>query len=162
MIAKERFEQMNETAALRELDRAIAYYTRATDAHPGHQAAIVGKNAALELKGKPELALQEAEWAARVVGPAARQHLFLAAELEERGHIEEALLRYRQAVRIEPKNARAHIEFAKFLLKYDNESAGVQHLQHAYTINPRNQWVRNELISRSSLPALAPPPQNRP
>ncbi len=155
MLAKELFDQSNRAAALRELDLALEFYTRAIDSHPGHYAATVGKNLALELKGRPDQALAHAEWAAKIIGPAARQHLFLAEELEERGDLDAALLRYRQAVAIEPGSATAHVEIAKFLLRHQNEEAAVWHLQKAYRINPRDQWVAGELTSRGKLPPLA-------
>lgn len=155
MVARDRMDQMNYAAAMRELDLAIDYYDRALSVHPGHQAVIEGKNVALELKGMPNAALSHAEWAVRVVGPSARQHTFLARELEERGDIEGALLRYRQAVAMEPRNAGAHIAIAKFLLRHENERAAIWHLREAFRLNPNDAWVRDQLATRSSLPAIA-------
>jgi Flp pilus assembly protein TadD len=81
--------------------------------------------------------------------------MFLAKELEERGDTDGALLRYRQAVAMEPQNAEAHVAFAKFLLRYNNEDAAVYHLQAAYRLDPRHEWVVDELIARGKLPPLA-------
>ena len=157
MLAREKYERANRAAAMREVDAAIEYYTGAIDSHPGHRASIIGKNLALELKGQFDEALKHAEWAAEFVGPSADQHIFLAQELEERGNVDGALLRYRQAVAIEPDNAVAHVTLAKFLLRHRNEPAAVYHLQIAYQLDPRDQWVRDELIARGQLPTLAPP-----
>lgn len=154
MLARQKFAQRNEAAAMRELDAAIGYYRQAIDASPGHQAAIEGLNIALELKGQFDEALKTAEWAAKFVGPAAKQYLFLAQELEERGDIDGALLRYRQAVAVEPNSAEAHRTFAKFLLSHDNEEAAVYHLQTAYRLDPANAWVVDELAARGALPHL--------
>ena len=156
MLAGQKFERMNRAAAMREVDAAIEYYTRAIDAHPGHQASIVGKNLALELKGQFDEALKHAEWAAEFVGPSAKQHMFLAQELEERGDTDGARLRYRQAVAMEPRSFEAHQAFAKFLLRHKNESGAIYHLQTAYRLNPRDQWVADQLIARGKLPPLAP------
>ncbi len=156
MLAKEKFRQMNHPAAMRELDDAITYFSRAIDAHPGHQASIEGKNRALELKGQFDEALEQAEWAAEFVGPSARQQIFLAEELEERGDLDGALLRYRQAVAMEPGNPGAHVAFAKFLMRRNNETAAIQHLQVAYRLNPRDKWVVDQLVARSALPPLGP------
>ena len=93
LLAKEKFQQMNHAAAMREVDAAVAYFTAAIDAQPGHQASLEGKNIALELKGQFDEALKHAEWAAEFVGPSARQYVFLAQELEERGDRDGALLR---------------------------------------------------------------------
>ena len=161
-MAKEKFALMNHAAAVRELDAAIAYYTRAIDAHPGHQASLEGKNVALELKGQFDEALEHAEWAAQFVGPSAKQYMFLAGELEQRGDDDGALLRYRQAVAVEPANAEAHRTFAKFLLAHGNETAAVYHLQRSYVLKPSDPWVREQLISRGALPALADEPMDPP
>lgn len=147
MLAKQRFEERNYAAAMREVDSAIAYYTGAIDTDPGHQASIEGKNISLELKGQFDEALKQAEWAAEFVGPSAKQHIWLAKEHEERGDLEGALLRYRQAVAMEPKNASAHIALADFLLRMDNRDAAVHHLGIANRLDPSNQWVRDKLIA---------------
>ena len=154
MLARQKFEQMNHAAAMRELDAAIAYYSQALDVHPGHQASLEGKNVALELSGQFDEALKHAEWAAEFVGPSARQHIFLAKELEQRGDVDGALLRYRQAVAMEPDSHDAHVAFARFLLRHKNEQAAVHHLQCAYRLDPLDQWVVDELAARSALPPL--------
>jgi len=156
MLAKKYFEDDNRVAALRALDRAIEYYDRAIDAHPGYQPSLVGKNIALELKGQPEIALQQAEWAVRVVGPSARQYLFLAAELEQRGDDDAAFLRFRQAVAMEPTSQPAHVAFARFLMRHGNEEAAIGHLKYAYRLNPADVWVKDQLAARGQLP---PPPR---
>lgn len=151
MIAREKFEQMNEAAASRELERAIDYYSEAIEIHPGHQASLEGKSAALEMKGQFEAALKHAEWTAEFVGPSAKQFLFLAREYEERGDVDGAFTRYRQAVTVQPKNAQAHAAFARFLMKNNNERAAVQHLRVAYQLNPRDPWVEQQLDRRGML-----------
>lgn len=162
MLARERFEQGNHAASLREADAAAAYYTQALDVHPGYQPALEGKSRALELKGQFDEALKHAEWAVKFVGPAARQFLFLAQELEERGDVDGALLRYRQAVAVESDNFQAHVAFAQFLLRHSNEPAAVHHLQVAYRLNPNNPWVLDQLASRGAVPVLARPTAARP
>ena len=136
IYAKQRLAEENQPAALRELDRAINYFARAIKAHPGLQQAWRGKNEALELKGRADLALRDAEWAMAFVGPSARQQLFLAGELEERGDLDGALLRYRQAVAMEPNNPRAHAEFGTFLHRMENDEMAIVHLNRAYTLSP--------------------------
>jgi len=154
MLAKQRFAQMNHAAAMREVDAAIGYYTAAIDECPGHQASIVGKNIALELKGQFAEALRHAEWAVEFVGPSAKQYLFLAEELDQRGDKDGALVRYRQAVAIEPKNAAAHVAFGMFLLRCENEPAAIEHLQTAHRLDPTDPWVVELLSSRGVLPAV--------
>jgi len=155
MLAKERFEQSNHAAAMRELDEAVDYFNASIDAHPGFTASIEGKNVALKLRGQFDEALKNAEWAATFVGPSAKQYMFLANELEERGDVDGALLRYREAVALEPRNFKVHLAFAKFLLRHGNEDAAVFHLQAAYRLNPSDAWVTDELARRSAIPTLA-------
>ncbi len=157
MLARQKFEQMNHAAAMRELDGAVAYYSQAIEVHPGHQASLEGKSVALELKGQFGQALEHAEWAAQFVGPSARQYIFLARELEERGRVDDALLRYRQAVAMEPANFDAHVTLAEFLLRNNSEKAAVHHLRVAYRLNPRDEWVTDQLAARSAIPPLAQP-----
>jgi tetratricopeptide (TPR) repeat protein len=152
ILAKEKFQQLNRPAALRELDAAIGYFSNALDENPGHTASLQGLNAAHEMKGQYDEALDKVEWAAKYVGPSAKQYLILAAELEERGDQDGALLRYRQAVAMEPDNATAHAEFAKFLLRVPNEAAAVQHMLAAYQADPNDEWVISELAARNALP----------
>jgi len=155
MVAKQKFKERNHAAAFRELDNAVAYYRRAINECPGHQASLEGLNIALELKGQFEEALKEAEWAAEFVGPSAKQQMFLADELEQRGDLDGSLLRYRQGVAMEPDNAKAHIAIAQFLMRHDNEAAAFHHLVEANRIDPKNQWVNQQLAANES-PSRAP------
>lgn len=155
MQAQLKFNQLNYPAAMREIDAAIDYYSRALKELPGHLASLEGRNIALEQKGRFEAALEQSKWAAQFVGPSARQFLFLAQDLEERNDKDGALLRYRQAVVVEPNNAEAHRAFARFLLKHRNERAALFHLQTAYRLDPANAWVQEQLAARGGVPAEA-------
>lgn len=154
MIAIEKFEQMNAAAAMRELDRAVAYFDSAIDDTPGHQASLEGKSRALELKGQFDEALKQAEWSLKFIGPSARQFLFLARELEKRGDKDGALLRYRQAIAAEPRSPEAQVAMAQFLLREGNEPGAVHHLQQAHRLNPRDPWVTEQLTRRGVLPVV--------
>lgn len=155
LLARERFAQMNHAAAFDQLDRAIGYYRAALDAEPGSHACREGLNTALELKGQFDEALDEVRWAAKFVGPSAKQHVYLARELEERGDFDGALLRYRQAVAMEPRNPEPHVAIAEFLLRHENEMAALHHLQAAYKLDPANGWVAEQLAVRNATPQLA-------
>ncbi len=145
MVAKQKFSERNQAAAFRELDNAIAYYRRAIDNYPGHEASLEGLNIALELKGQFEEALKHAEWVAEFVGPSAKQQIFLAVEFEQRGDLDAALMRYRQGVSMEPNNTEAHIATARFLMRHNNDNAAYHHLVEANRLDPRNQWVEEQL-----------------
>lgn len=143
--ARERFEQRNVAAAHREVDEAIEYYQRAINAHPGMQAALLGKNIALELQGQFEEALRVAEWAAEFVGPSAKQQIFLARELEQRGDLDSALLRFRQGVAMEPDNATAHEALGRFYGRVDKRELAIHHLTKACGLAPERAGPRTAL-----------------
>lgn len=148
MIAKEKFDEYNYPAALREVDNALRYYSWAINELPGYQPALEGKNIALEMKGRFEDALKHTEWAVKFVGPSAKQYLFLAAEYEERRDPDGAMLAYRQAIAIEPQNAEARRAYAQFLLKNRRDTLAAEQLQTAYRLDPRNEWVNTQLAQR--------------
>jgi tetratricopeptide (TPR) repeat protein len=135
-FAQDRFRRRNVAAATREVDQAINYYQRAINASPGLQAALLGKNIALELKGQFEEAVAVAEWAAEFVGPSARQQMFLATEMEERGDLDAALLRLRQAVAMEPDNPAAHEALGGLYARIDQPELAVHHLSRSYRLDP--------------------------
>ncbi len=157
-FAREQFAQRNPSAALRELDQAIAYYQRAVDAAPGFQAALLGKNNALELKGRYEEAVRLAEWAVEFVGPSARQQMFLAEEMEERGDQDAALLRLRQAVAMEPNNPAAHEALGELYLRLERRDLARAHLRRANALDPRRPTTEAllEQLDASALTAQRP------
>jgi tetratricopeptide (TPR) repeat protein len=161
-LAKERFRQRNEAAAMRYADQAVDYYSRSINAHPGFEPALWGKNMALELKRQFHDALQVAEWAAEFVGPSAQQQLFLAHELEEREDLDAALLRYRQAVAMEPNNAHAQAEMGRFLLRIDRRDQAARHLRAAYRLNPTEPGVREDLLKLGIYVPLVPSSSREP
>jgi len=157
VLSRDLARQGNHAAAMREVDRAVEYYTRAINAHPGFQSALLGKNIALELKGQFDEALRQAEWAREFVGPSARQQIFLAHELEERGDVDGALLRYRQGVAMEEQNATTHAELGKFMHRQNHTDDAVKHLQAAYRLNPTEPGVLRLLVELGgSVPPVAP------
>ncbi len=145
--ARRRAADGNEPAALRELDRAISYFSRAIETHPGMRAALAAKNEALELEGRYDEALVQAEWASEFVGPRAREQVYLARELEERGDYDRALLRYRQAVAMERDSAAAHAALGEFLHRRGNREMAIKHLKTAYKLNPVEPGVARLLTS---------------
>ena len=141
--------------AMRDLDYALHYYDRAVEAYPGYEAALRGKNRVYELRGQFDQALQVARWAARNAGPNARQHAFLADELEERGDLDNALLRLRQAVKMEPRNARAHMELGRFHLRNRQPKLAAEEFQVAYQLDPNLPGLAADLEKLGYQPVLA-------
>jgi len=149
-FAKMQFERRNKPAADRELDQAVEYYQRAINAYPGFQAALLGKNVALELRGQFEEAVLVAEWASTFVGPSAKQQLFLAQEMEERGDMDAAHLRYRQAVAMEPRNAAAQEAIGRFYYRQGKNEQAIHHLARAEELDPARSDIADLLIEIKS------------
>ena len=158
-FARDQFARRNAAAALREVDQAIAYYERAVHVAPGFQAALLGKNIALELKGRYEEAVRLAEWAVEFVGPSARQQLFLAAEMEERGDLDAALLRLRQAVAMEPNNPDAHEALGSLYHRIGRRELAVRHLTRACRLDPGRPGATAMLDDLGVPPPPAPTPR---
>lgn len=145
MLARERFAERNEPAGMREIDRAIEYYSRSINAHPGYRPAIVGKNRALELKGQFEEALRSAYWAATYVGPSAEQQAFLASEYEERGDLDAALLRLRQGIAMEPNNPAAYEALGDFYYRTGKMEEASAAYRQAFNLNPAQMHIADKL-----------------
>ncbi|MHC4093881.1 MAG: tetratricopeptide repeat protein [Planctomycetota bacterium] len=155
-FARDQFARRNTAAALREVDRAIEYYQRSINAHPGFQPALLGKNIALELKGQFQEALEVAEWAAEFVGPSAQQQIFLARELEQRGDLDAALLRLRQAVAMEPDSAAAHEALGMFYLRIGKRPVAIRHLTASYRLDPSRPGPADALTELGSPLPIVP------
>ena len=141
MQATEHLNSRNHAAAQRDLDRAIDFYNRAINAHPGFKPALMGKNRAQELKGQSDEALRTATWAAKYVGPSADQYVFLASEHEQRGDLDTALLHYRQGLAMEPNNANVHKGIGMLHQKAGRHDLAVKSLHRSLELNPSQQDV---------------------
>ncbi len=141
MLAKGHLADRNHAAAQRDLDRAIDFYDRAINAHPGFKPALMGKNRALELKGQTDEALRSAKWAATFVGPSADQYVFLASEYEQRGDLDTALLHYRQALAMEPDNASVHKGLGMLHHNAGRHDLAVESLHRSLALNPSQHDV---------------------
>lgn len=138
-------DDRNEPAAKREIDRAIWYFDRSIEAHPGFRASIIGKNRAEELKGQFEEALRTAHWAAQYVGPSADQFLWLGREYEERGDLDMALLRYRQAQVLDKENPKVYAAIGRVQYKAGKEEEGRAALHKALQLDPSNKAAADAL-----------------
>ncbi len=151
-LARGKYREDNTPGALKAVEDAIFYYSQAIEAFPGYQAALEGKNRALELKGKYQKALELAEWAKDYAGPAAERHIFLAKELLERGDYDGALNYFKQAVAMEPRNAKAHAELGRFYVRLGNNRRAIELLQRAYELNPAEPGVVRDLRRLGATP----------
>ncbi|MCH8852138.1 MAG: tetratricopeptide repeat protein [Planctomycetes bacterium] len=132
-------------AAVREFDRAITWYNRALQSYPGDERTIAGLNDTLELRGRHAEALRTAEWASKMIGPSARQQLYLADEYAQRGDADRALVTYKQAVAMEPANPTPYWALGRFYLKLGRRADAVASLQQAYRLDPTRTAIADEL-----------------
>ncbi len=132
-------------AAVREFERAITWYNRALQSYPGDERTIAGLNDTLELRGRHAEALKTAEWASRMIGPSARQRLYLADEYAQRGDADRALVTYKQAVAMEPANPTPYWALGRFYLKLGRRADAVASLQQAYRLDPTRTAIADEL-----------------
>jgi protein O-GlcNAc transferase len=132
-------------AAIREFERAITWYNRALQSYPGDERSIAGLNDTLELRGRHTEALQTAEWASTMIGPSARQQLYLADEYAQRGDADRALVTYKQAVAMEPANPTPYWALGRFYLKLGRRDDAVASLQQAYRLDPTRTAIADEI-----------------
>ncbi len=132
-------------AAVREFERAITWYNRALQSYPGDERTIAGLNDTLELRGRHAEALRTAEWASKMIGPSARQQLYLADEYAQRGDADRALVTYKQAVAMEPANPTPYWALGRFYLKLGRRADAVASLQQAYRLDPTRTAIADEL-----------------
>lgn len=146
-IARNYLIREDRRAAIRELNHAISYYHRSLQSFPGSRKALEGLNEALELRGSYREALATAEWASRMVGPSAKQRLYLAKEYAERGDADKALLAYKQAVAMEPANPTPYWALGMFYLGIDRHEDGIANIQQAYRLDPTRTRIADQLRS---------------
>ncbi len=144
-IGRDYMLREDRRAAIREFDQAIIYYQRARQSFPGLERAIAGLNEAQELRGQYDEALQTAEWASRVVGPSARQQIYLAREYAERGDADRALLAYKQAIAMEPANPTPYWALGMFYIEIGRHDDGIAKIQQAYRLDPTQTLIADHL-----------------
>ena len=150
-MARQRFEEDLFVGALRNCDRAIASFDDAIKAFPGFGRAVQGKAEALRLRGKHAAAMEIADWAAAHSGPQARKLILKGHLYAQGGDMDQAQLAFKQAAAVEPDNAAVHAELGLFYLRCGNESAAIQSLKRAYTLNPGTPGVVTALARLGAL-----------
>lgn len=156
-VARQEFVMNDMPGALRNCDRAIAFFHKAIAAFPGYEKAIKGETEALRLRNKHQAALDIARWVAAQSGYRARKLILEAHEYATVGDLDNAQLSFKKATSVEPDNARAHAELGLFYLRLGNDAEAVKCLSRAYELNPGVPGVLQALLDLGAVPDYPKP-----
>jgi tetratricopeptide (TPR) repeat protein len=136
-MAARKFRDGDVTAARRELDTAIIYFTQAVKSWPNYMAAVASENEALEARGKYDQALGVAERVASNNRGIAEHYVYLADEYRIHGDYDSALKAYKTALASDPNNSKAYAGMGKLYMQVGNQALAADSFQRANEINPR-------------------------
>lgn len=145
-LAAQKFDRGDYTAAYREIDWAVMYFTQAIKSWPNYMEAIAAKNEALEARGKYEAALNLAEDVTHTTrGYAADHFLYLGDEYMQRADFDNALRAYQTALEDKPNSSKAHAALGRLYERTRNFSKSIEHYERALQLNPREPGVEAAL-----------------
>ncbi len=134
--AERKFRQGDVTAARRELDTAIVYFTQAVKSWPNYMAAVSSKNEALESRGKYDEALSVAENVASNNRGEAEHFVYLGNEYRDRGDYDNALRAYKLALSTDPKSSKAYAGMGKLYMRVGDRALASDSFERAHELNP--------------------------
>jgi tetratricopeptide (TPR) repeat protein len=106
--AERKFREGDVTAARRELDTSIIYFTQAIKSWPNYMAAVSAKDDALKARGKYDEALTVAERVADNNRGEAEHFVYLGNEYRDRADYDNALRAYKLALSTDPNCSQAY------------------------------------------------------
>lgn len=154
--AARKFAGGDVTAARRELDTGIVYFTQAIKSWPNYMAAVSAKTEALETRGKYEEALNVAERVADNNRGVAEHFAFLGDEYRDHGDYDNALRAYNTALASDSNCAKAHAGMAKLYARIGETSLAAEASRKA------NQLDRGEQVIPEEVPGQARPVSHTP
>ncbi|MHC4443891.1 MAG: tetratricopeptide repeat protein [Planctomycetota bacterium] len=144
-LAAEKFRKDDLTAACRELDTAIIYFTQAIKTWPNYMEAVNSKNEALEARGKYDSALKLAEKVAKNNRGVADHYIYLGDEYRERGDYDNAIRSYNIALAGNPSSSKAYAAMGKLYLEIGDRNLALNAFRKAYEINPYQPGLIDQL-----------------
>lgn len=144
-IAEKKLREGDIAGANRELDNALVYYGQAIREWPNYDAAIRAQNDAMELRGKPDVALARAQQISKQNRPDPRAQIFLGKQYAERGDFDNAARAYHIAIKLDPENAGAYAELGRLYLQAGDVRLAGTHLRKAYQLNAAEPGVAADL-----------------
>lgn len=142
--AERKYRDGDVTAARRELDTAIIYFTQAVKSWPNYMAAVTAKTEALELRGKYDEALNVAEYVASNNRGAADHYVYLGNEYRDRGDFDNALRAYKLALSTNPNCSKAYAGMGKLYLRIGDRALASDSFRRAHEINPGEPVLSDE------------------
>jgi tetratricopeptide (TPR) repeat protein len=144
-VAENKLREGDIAGANRELDTALIYYNQAIREWPNYDAAIRAQNDALELRGKPDVALARAQQISSQNRPDPRAQIFLGKQYAKRGDFDSAARAYHVAINLDPENATAYAELGRLYLQAGDVRLAGTHLRKAYQLNAAEPGVAADL-----------------
>jgi tetratricopeptide (TPR) repeat protein len=145
-IAANKFGEGDLSAAYKELDTAIIYFTQAITSSPNFMEAIAAKTEALEARGKYEQALALAEKVAqRVPGDQVMHFVYLGNQYRDQGDYDNALRAYNVALAKDPNSAMAHAALGRLYQITGDKPKAIEEYSRALDLNPQEPGVVDAL-----------------
>lgn len=142
--AARKFRDGDVTAARRELDTAVVYFTQAVKSWPNYMAAVAAKTEALQARGKYDEALNVAERVADNNRGEAEHFVFLGDEYRDRGDYDNALRAYKTALSTKPDCARAYESMAKLYARIGDTALAADASRRANELDVRQPVLTSE------------------
>lgn len=145
-IAANKFREGDLSAAYKELDTAIIYFTQSITSSPNFMEAIAAKTEALEARGKYEQALTLAEKVAqRVPGDQVVHFVYLGNQYRDQGDYDNALRAYNVALTKDPNSATAHAALGRLYQITGDKAKAIEEYSRALELNNKEPGVAEAL-----------------
>ena len=118
------------------LEKAIAYYTKAFEANPYYEPAISNIGSIFYKQGKYDEAIKRFYQALKIGPDNAVVHSNLGEAFSRQGNLDKAIFHFTQAVTLDPKNFKAHNHLGMILARQGKLNQAISHFSEAVKINP--------------------------
>lgn len=145
-LAERRAREGDVPGANRTLDVALFYFTQAIKTWPNYMAAVQAKTEALEMRGKYDMALSEAEKVSNNNRGIADHFIFLGDEYRARADYDNALRAYKSALSSSPNDARVHMSLGKLYYQAGDRDQALASFRQAQTLD-RNMPDAGEIMA---------------
>ena len=119
-----------------DLEKALAYYTKAFEANPHYQSAISNIGSIFYKQGKYDEAIKYFYQALEMDPDDAVVHSNLGEAFSRQGNLDKAIFNFTQAVTLDPKNCKAHNHVGMIFVSQGELNQAISHFSEAIKINP--------------------------
>jgi len=138
-VAYNNLGTLHESAG--ELDQAIDYYTKASEATPYLWKPHSNRGRALAKQGKMDLAIIDFQKALEINSSYVPAHSDLANTYVALGRLEDAALHYEAALKLEPSAYQARLNAAAVYISLEQPQQSLTHYGKALELRPNNPTV---------------------